>query len=88
VTADIVKQFQQHLDQAKGFYEVGTKAKIDVTKAEVDLSNARLNLIKAENAVKISWVVLNNAMGMRRRRSIRSRTTWRSISSRSPLTRP
>lgn len=64
VTADIVKQFQQHLDQAKGFYEVGTKAKIDVTKAEVDLSNARLNLIRAENAVKISWVVLNNAMGM------------------------
>jgi outer membrane protein TolC len=64
VTADIVKQFQQHLDQAKGFYEVGTKAKIDVTKAEVDLSNARLNLIKAENAVKLSWVILNNAMGM------------------------
>ncbi len=64
VTADIVKQFQQHLDQAKGFYEVGAKAKIDVTKAEVDLSNARLNLIKAENAVKLSWVVLNNAMGM------------------------
>jgi outer membrane protein TolC len=64
VTADIVKQFQQHLDQAKGFYEVGTKAKIDVTKAEVDLSNARLNLIKAENALKISWVVLNNAMGV------------------------
>jgi outer membrane protein TolC len=64
VTADIVKQFQQHLDQAKGFYEVGTKAKIDVTKAEVDLSNARLNLIRAENAVKISWIVLNNAMGM------------------------
>jgi outer membrane protein TolC len=64
VTADIVKQFQQHLDQAKGFYEVGTKAKIDVTKAEVDLSNARLNLIRAENAVKISWVILNNAMGM------------------------
>ncbi len=64
VTADIVQQFQQHLDQAKGFYEVGAKAKIDVTKAEVDLSNARLNLIKAENAVKLSWVILNNAMGM------------------------
>lgn len=64
VSADIVKQFQQHLDQAKGFYEVGTRAKIDVTKAEVDLSNARLNLIKAENALKISWVVLNNAMGV------------------------
>ena len=64
VALDVLKQFQQHLDQAKGFYEVGIKAKIDVTKAEVNLSNARLNLIRAGNAVKISWVVLNNAMGL------------------------
>ena len=64
VAADTVKQFQQHLDQAKGFYEVGTKPKFDVTKAEVDLSNANLNLIKAENAVRISVANLNNAMGV------------------------
>jgi len=64
VSTDIVKQFQQHLDQAKGFYEVGTKARIDVIRAEVDLSNAKLNLIKAENAFRISRVVLNNAMGV------------------------
>ncbi len=64
VSADTVKQFQQHLDQAKGFYEVGTKPKFDVTKAEVDLSNAKLNLIKAENAVRIAVANLNNAMGV------------------------
>ena len=64
VAADVVKQFQQHLDQARGFYEVGTKAKIDVTRAEVDLSNAKLSLIRAENAFRIAWVVLNNAMGV------------------------
>jgi outer membrane protein len=64
VAADTVKQFQQHLDQAKGFYEVGTHPKFDVTKAEVDLSNANLNLIKAENAVKIAIANLNNAMGV------------------------
>lgn len=64
VAADTVKQFQQHLDQAKGFYEVGTKPKFDVTKAEVDLSNANLNLIKAENAVRILVANLNNAMGV------------------------
>ncbi len=64
VAGESVKQFQQHLDQAQGFYAVGTKAKIDVTKAEVDLSNARLNLIKAENQIRLSRVTLNNAMGI------------------------
>jgi outer membrane protein len=63
VAADVIKQFQLHLDQAKGFYEVGTAARIDVIKAEVDLSNAKLSLINAENAFKIAWVNLNNAMG-------------------------
>ncbi len=64
VAADVIKQFQLHLDQAKGFYEVGTKARIDVIKAEVDLSNAKLALINAENALKIAWITLNNAMGI------------------------
>ena len=64
VASESVKQFQQHLNQAQGFYTVGTKAKIDVTKAEVDLSNARLNLIKAENQARLSRVTLNNAMGI------------------------
>jgi len=58
-----VQQFQKHLDQAKGFFEVGVKPKFDVTKAEVDLSNARLDLIKAENALRIARSTLNNAMG-------------------------
>ncbi len=64
VAADVIKQFQLHLDQAQGFYEVGTKSKIDVIKAEVDLSTAKLSLINAENAFKIAWVTLNNAMGV------------------------
>ena len=63
MAADVLKQFQLHLDQAKGFYDVGTKARIDVIKAEVDLSNAKLSLINAENALKIAWVTLNNVMG-------------------------
>lgn len=64
VSAETVKQFQQHLEQAKGFYEVGTKPKFDVTKAEVDLSNAKLNMIKSENALRIAIVNLNNAIGI------------------------
>jgi outer membrane protein TolC len=64
VAADVIKQFQLHLDQAQGFYDVGTKARIDVIKAEVDLSNAKLSLINAENALKIAWVTLNTAIGV------------------------
>ncbi len=64
VSEEAVGQFRLHLEQAKGFYEVGTKPKFDVTKAEVDLSNAKLNLIKAENAVRLAVANLNNAMGV------------------------
>jgi len=63
VAADTVRQFQHHLLQAQGFFEVGTKPKFDVTKAEVDLSNAKLNMIKAENDFRIARVNLNNALG-------------------------
>ncbi len=64
VFAETVRQFEQHLDQAKGFFEAGVKSKFDVTKAEVDLSNAKLALIRAENAFRIARVTLNNAMGV------------------------
>ncbi len=63
VAADVIKQMQLHLEQAQGYYAVGTKARIDVINAEVNLSNAQLSLINAENALKIAWVTLNNAMG-------------------------
>ncbi len=64
VVQDTVKQTEQHLEQAKGFYEVGTHPKFDVIKAEVDVSTAKLNLIKAENDFRITVVNLNNAMGV------------------------
>jgi outer membrane protein len=64
VAKDTVKQTQDHLEQAKGFFTAGTRPKFDVTKAEVDLSNAKLNLIRNENAFSIARVTLNNAMGI------------------------
>lgn len=64
VADETVKQFQLHLEQARGFYEVGTKPKFDVTKAEVDLSNAKLTRIKAGSSLNIAIVILNNAMGL------------------------
>src|SRR5208337_2673353 len=59
-----VGQYKQHLDQSRGFYEIGTKPRYDVITAEVNLSNAKLNLITADNALKIARVNLNNAMGV------------------------
>ena len=64
VADETVNQFKQHLEQAKAFYEVGTKPKFDVTRAEVDLSNAILGRIRAENSVRLAKVSLNNAMGV------------------------
>ncbi len=64
VADETVRQFQQHLDQAKGFFEVGVKPKFDVTKAEVDLSNARLNLLTTANNARIARVNLNNSIGL------------------------
>jgi outer membrane protein TolC len=64
VAEEAVRQFEKHLEQAKGFYEIGTKPKFDVTKAEVDLSSAKLNLIKAENALRVARIILSNAMGV------------------------
>jgi len=64
VVEDAVKQYQLHLDQANGQYEVGLAPKYDVTKAQVDLGNAKVNLIKARNAVKLALATLNNAIGV------------------------
>ncbi len=64
VAVDTMQQFQQHLDQANAFFRVGTKPKFDVTKAEVDLGNARLNVLKAENAVRAARITLKDVMGI------------------------
>ncbi|HQP30165.1 MAG TPA: TolC family protein [Deltaproteobacteria bacterium] len=64
VHARTVTQFEQHLQRARTFFEIGVRSKIDVTKAEVDLSRARLNLLMAENALTIAGLTLKNAIGV------------------------
>lgn len=65
VAEDVVKQTRQHLNQAQGFFQAGTRPKIDVTKAEVDVANAQLALIQSNNNFAVARVTLNNAMGLR-----------------------
>ena len=64
VAEDMVAKYAAFYDQAKAFYTVGTKPKVDVTIAEVNLSNAKSTLIQAENAVDIAMAKLNNTMGL------------------------
>ncbi|MDR0734633.1 MAG: TolC family protein [Elusimicrobiota bacterium] len=59
-----VEQYQEQLKRAQAFYDVGTRPRIDVTTAQVNLNNAKLNLIKAENTLKIAKQKLLNIMGL------------------------
>lgn len=63
VYEDTVKDYTLHLEQAKAYYDIGTKAKIDVLTAEHNLGRAKLNLLQAQNTLKIAYVQLSNAMG-------------------------
>ncbi len=65
VQEETVRQNQELLKQAQGFYQVGLKAKIDVTKAEANLYDAEANLIKVKNAVELSRVTLMTALGLK-----------------------
>ncbi len=64
VYEETVHDFSLHLEQAKAYYDIGSKAKIDVLTAEYNLGNAKLQLIQAKNTLKIAFVQLSNAMGM------------------------
>jgi outer membrane protein len=65
VREETVKNRELLVRQARGFYEVGTRARIDVVRAESNLFNAQADVIAAQNAVKVGWVTLKNALGLR-----------------------
>lgn len=64
VYEDTVKDFELQLKQAKAQYEIGRKAKIDVTTAEYNLGNAKVNLIKAKNTLELAAAQLANSVGI------------------------
>lgn len=64
VYEDSVLQYQIHLQQAQAYYEIGSKAKIDVSTAAYNLDNTKLTLIQAKNAVETGFAQLTNAMGV------------------------
>ncbi|MDR3265042.1 MAG: TolC family protein, partial [Synergistaceae bacterium] len=60
---DQLRNLEDHLRTAQGYYEVGSRPRIDVTKAEVDVANARVELLRAEANVSLSRENLLVSMG-------------------------
>ncbi len=64
VYEETVKDYELQLKQARAYFDIGKKAKIDVTYAEYNLGKAKLNLIKAKNTEELAAVELANAVGI------------------------
>ena len=64
IAEENLKDYEKFYEQARNFYEVGVKPKVDVTIAEVNLSNAKLSLIQSSHALDIAMAKLNNAIGI------------------------
>ncbi len=62
VSSEEVNQAKDHLTQAKAFYNVGRSPQFDVLKAQTDVENANVNLLNAENNVRISKLQLENVL--------------------------
>jgi outer membrane protein len=65
VNEDTVKDRQLLVNQTQGFFDVGTRARIDVVRAESNLYSAQADFIASQNAVQVAWVTLKNALGVR-----------------------
>jgi outer membrane protein TolC len=59
-----LERTQLFLRQARGFYQVGLKPRIDVTQAELEVTKAQRALLQAQNALQLSRVALNKALGL------------------------
>jgi outer membrane protein len=64
VNQQALDRAELNLRSARGFFEVGTRPKSDVTRAEVDVANARVDVIRARNAERLARVALATAMGL------------------------
>ena len=65
VRDETVKGRDLLVQQARAFFDVGTRARIDVVRAESNLYPAQSDLIASQNAVAVAWVILKNAVGVR-----------------------
>lgn len=64
VAHETVQQFEQRLEQVRGFVEAGTRIPYDQTTAEVALENARLSEVQARDAALLAQATLAHAVGL------------------------
>ncbi len=62
VAEDTLAQADEHLREAKGFFDTGVKPRYDVTQAEVGVNNAKVQVIRAYDAVTQARINLNTRM--------------------------
>jgi outer membrane protein len=55
---------ERHLDQIRGFVEVGTRPPIDLAQARADVASAKLAVLRAQNAYAGAKATLSRAMGV------------------------
>jgi outer membrane protein len=63
VNQESVRIQEEHLNQARAFYQAGIRPKIDVTKGETEYANSRLSLIRAEYAYRSSILDMESLLG-------------------------
>ncbi|MBI5591454.1 MAG: TolC family protein [Deltaproteobacteria bacterium] len=63
VNQESIRIQEEHLNQAKAFYQAGIRPKIDVTKSETEYANSRLNLIRADFAYQSSRLDMEALLG-------------------------
>ena len=64
VAQETLDNYTKTYHQAMAFWEVGSKAKVDVLFAQTNMEEAKAQLIAAENNVDIAYSQLNNAIGL------------------------
>ncbi|MCF0247001.1 MAG: TolC family protein, partial [Synergistes sp.] len=57
------ENYEKRLKWARDFYEVGTKAKIEVTRAEADLAASKLTVVRSDSAIEQYKANLANIIG-------------------------
>ena len=63
VNQESIRIQEEHLNQAKAFYQAGIRPKIDVTKSETEYANSKLNLIRADYAYQSSRLDMETLLG-------------------------
>jgi outer membrane protein len=65
IAKESLTQAEEHLRDANVRFQIGKAAQYDVIKANTDIENAKVNLIIAENNIKIGKLQLSNLMSVK-----------------------